>query len=289
MDDGSTDGTWELLQDLRSRMFPSLKVLCHPGRVNLGQSSCRTRGLQAATARYVAFLDADDLFFPGKLRTQVAAMESHPEAVLCHTGVRVIGDRSKASFFEGVFSKNPEGLYEYRRISDYLIRNSICNSSCLVRAEAIKTIRFAYFQAHAFQDWLCWCLLSAKGPFLHISQPLTGYRVHQNMVTSGVAKNKLRALYSKLEFTLVLFARCESPWAALRILASLMETVRQLMVYLLIDPVCLETNAPAVPRNETFTFLMGLAKLARLPRELRQAILRRRQQRREHANGSRFG
>jgi glycosyltransferase involved in cell wall biosynthesis len=277
VDDGSTDGTWELLQHLRSTDFPSLKVICHPGHANLRQSSCRFRGLHLTTARYVAFLDADDVFLPGKLQAQVIAMEHHPRAVLCHTGVRVLGDQSKAAFFEGVFAKNPEGLYDYRQIDDYLIRNSICNSSCLVRADAIKSIRFAFFQQpYAFEDWLCWCLLSAKGPFLNIRQPLTGYRVHENMVTATLANDRLRVLYSQLELKLVFFVRCESPWHALRILASLMETARLLMVHLLIDPVSMDTDAPPVPRNGTFTLLMGLAKLVRLPGEVRQAIHRRR-------------
>jgi glycosyltransferase involved in cell wall biosynthesis len=77
-------------------------------------SASRYRGFLAASGTYVAFLDADDVFLPGKLEAQLWAMEANPEVVLCHTAVKVIGDESKAAFFEGVLRAASVVPYHFR-------------------------------------------------------------------------------------------------------------------------------------------------------------------------------
>lgn len=78
VDDGSTE-------DLRLDMFikdERVKALQGPPR---GAAAARNLGIQAATGTYVAFLDSDDLWKPGKLALQIQALEEEPEAGLCYT------------------------------------------------------------------------------------------------------------------------------------------------------------------------------------------------------------
>ncbi len=172
VDDGSSDGSWEELIKLKQDHYRDLRILSHPDHANLGVSATRYRGVLAATGEYVAFLDADDVFLPGKLEAQLQAMEANPQVVLCHTAVEVIGDRSKAPFFESVFRANPHGIYSFQSQKDYLIRHGICNSSVLVRAEAIRRIHFSISQLFQYEDWLCWCLLAERGNFCFSMRPL---------------------------------------------------------------------------------------------------------------------
>lgn len=68
MDDGSTDGTLEVLLRLEE-VHPSVRVLTGP---NGGAPAARNRGLSATSGVYIQFLDADDVLDPNKVERQVA-------------------------------------------------------------------------------------------------------------------------------------------------------------------------------------------------------------------------
>ncbi|SPP65629.1 glycosyltransferase family 2 protein [Nitrospira lenta] len=88
VDDASGDDTVRVLQAL-VKQYPRgwIKVIAQPE--NGGPGVARNAGWDAATSRYIAFLDADDAWHPRKLEMQVAWMESHPEAVLTGTQTTV--------------------------------------------------------------------------------------------------------------------------------------------------------------------------------------------------------
>lgn len=71
VDDGSTDGTAAVAQGYG----PLIACIRQP---NSGIGAARNGGVDAASGELLAFLDADDLWVPGRLRRQVEAMSSDP-------------------------------------------------------------------------------------------------------------------------------------------------------------------------------------------------------------------
>lgn len=97
VDDGSTDGTQEGLDEMRVPPAAGCEAFI---RLRLehrrGPAVARNYGALAASGKYLAFLDSDDLWKPEKLVLQCRFMQAHPELALCQTqeiwlraGVRV--------------------------------------------------------------------------------------------------------------------------------------------------------------------------------------------------------
>jgi glycosyltransferase involved in cell wall biosynthesis len=77
VDNGSTDRTRERIAGFgdKVRLFQTDRP---------GAAAARNLGLRHAKGAFIAFLDGDDYWLPGKLQAQTAALAEHPEAALCH-------------------------------------------------------------------------------------------------------------------------------------------------------------------------------------------------------------
>ncbi|RNI24546.1 glycosyltransferase family 2 protein [Rufibacter latericius] len=82
VDDGSTDKSTRLAKDFAARFPGKVFYYEHSGHQNKGLSASRNYGLSKAKGQYVAILDADDVWLPGKLANQVAIFKQHPEVAM---------------------------------------------------------------------------------------------------------------------------------------------------------------------------------------------------------------
>jgi glycosyltransferase involved in cell wall biosynthesis len=82
VDDGTTDGATEIVRRYCAAHPDRIRLVAHPGGENLGMSASRNAGVRASTGEYVAFLDADDVWLPDRLRAHVEVLEVHPEAAV---------------------------------------------------------------------------------------------------------------------------------------------------------------------------------------------------------------
>ena len=80
VDDGSTDGSTAIAKSYARQHADRVRYLEHPRHENRGMPAARNLGIRHARGRYVAFLDADDIWLPHKLAQQVEIMETYPEA-----------------------------------------------------------------------------------------------------------------------------------------------------------------------------------------------------------------
>ncbi len=87
VDDGSTDGTQDVLAELQRTAGVTWFQQDHGG-----PARSRNRGIQAAAGEFVALLDCDDIWLPDKLEAQLAIMRGRPEVGVVHTDYEVVNE-----------------------------------------------------------------------------------------------------------------------------------------------------------------------------------------------------
>jgi glycosyltransferase involved in cell wall biosynthesis len=90
VDDGSTDGTSELIQELRSEDARIVYLY----QENQGLASARNIGVTQAAGKYVTFIDSDDEYEGSHLELRREFLESDHNVMMLHGGVRVINGSS---------------------------------------------------------------------------------------------------------------------------------------------------------------------------------------------------
>jgi glycosyltransferase involved in cell wall biosynthesis len=83
VDDGSTDATPAVLAGYGEKIV-ALR------RPPAGRSAARNAGIAAARGEWIAFLDSDDAWLPGKLARQLAFHDAHPELAMSAHGLERI-------------------------------------------------------------------------------------------------------------------------------------------------------------------------------------------------------
>ena len=98
-DDGSNDGSWELLESL-ARTDNRIRLIRN--RKNRGSGISRNKAIKLAIGVYIAFLDSDDLWHPDKLKIQIDLMEKNKWS-FSHTSYGYIseeGEKIKSTFLK---------------------------------------------------------------------------------------------------------------------------------------------------------------------------------------------
>jgi glycosyltransferase involved in cell wall biosynthesis len=79
VDDGSVDGSTEIALHYSNRHVGRVRYLQHHGHANRGAAPSRNLGIEASSSGFIAFIDSDDVWRPGKLSGQLAIFEQQPD------------------------------------------------------------------------------------------------------------------------------------------------------------------------------------------------------------------
>jgi hypothetical protein len=174
IDDGSTDGTCEILQSL-AELDPRVRVVRNPGA---GLVRALNHGLALSRAPIIARMDADDIALPDRLTRQLAAFEARPNLVLLGAQVSRIDDTGR-HIGKGRYPVGAQNCREHLALS-----SPFAHPSVMFRAQAIRSVggyREAYRHA---EDYDLWLRLSEAGEIDNLNERVLEYRVHDRNVTS---------------------------------------------------------------------------------------------------------
>jgi glycosyltransferase involved in cell wall biosynthesis len=175
VDDGSTDGTEEVVQ----RFVERDERFRYVGQANAGVCVARNRGISLARGKYIAFLDSDDHFAPDKLEWQAEALEGDADAVLVYGDTLQCDpqDMRRGRIYLGDIVDKPSGW----AFESLLQCSSIY--APLVRAEAIRGAGGFDSEMIPGEDWDMWIRLARVGRFLFEPRVHLFYRLHAGSVS----------------------------------------------------------------------------------------------------------
>ncbi len=178
-DDGSADRTQAAVEGWLARRKIAGRCIRQP---NKGIAGARNTAMRAASGAYIALLDHDDLWYPGKLAAAAEAFKSHPDAVLVGHHINMTKDGKLVALVR----KGPAVPRMYERL--LFVGNALTPSASVFRKD--KALEIGGFRENpefnTSEDYDFWMRLSRVGPFYFIDEALAEYPVVENSASSPV-------------------------------------------------------------------------------------------------------
>lgn len=190
VDDGSNDGTAEQI----SRLYPNLKLIQQSNR---GVSAARNAGINQACHAWIAFLDSDDSWLPGKISQIRQAQNRLPEFRLFHSdeiwirnGVRVNAMKKHLKTGGWIFER-------------CLPRCVISPSSVVLHRSLLQSVGLFDESLPACEDYDLWLRVCHQYPVHYIDRPLiTKYGGHKDQLSKqywGIDRFRIHSIHRLLQ------------------------------------------------------------------------------------------
>lgn len=179
-DDGSTDSTQEIIKEYQRRFPDVIKAII--GNKNVGISENSNRGLNACTGEFVALQGGDDVFLPGKIRSQVDWFQQSTSRVLCGHLIKVCNELSEIT--GNHVTQKVCGIGPNKWIKNGTLYGA---TSVMIRASALPRSGFDE-RMKIVSDWKLY--IDSIGPndeYGFINEYFAIYRRHSNNITNNVA------------------------------------------------------------------------------------------------------
>lgn len=185
INDGSSDNSISIITEWSKKD----KRIVVVDKKNTGLTSSLNIGLEKSNGKYIARIDADDVWLSSKLESQVDFMEKHPEIVLLGTGTNFINEDGEVLNQNEV--KQPTTDLELRKI--YLYKNPFVHSSVLFRTSTMISLGPYNVNYKYAQDYEFWYRMMKVGHIAILPEVLISRRLTDNMI--GVKKNRQQRYY----------------------------------------------------------------------------------------------
>ncbi len=176
MDGGSTDGTLEILAKYRGR----IRVISEPDR---GTADAINRGFRISSGEIFAFLNGDDTYLPGAVRTAVECLMAHPEAGGVYGEANWITEDGRII-----------GRYPTRPFDAALLAREcfICQPACFLRREIFRKAGLLDPDLECAFDYDLWIRVSRLAPLEKTDAVLANSRMRRASKTLGQRRRVFR-------------------------------------------------------------------------------------------------
>ncbi|WP_142784459.1 glycosyltransferase family 2 protein [Changchengzhania lutea] len=200
VDDGSDDNTVDIIKEFQ-KLNSNIKLLINER--NQGAAISRNKAINDAKGDYIAFLDADDLWLPHKLETQITFMRAE-NCVVSFSSYELIDELGNT------LNKCVKSLpvLSYKKL---LKSNYIGNLTGVYHVKTLGKITSPNLPKR--QDWLLWLAAIEKSgkPAKGIEESLAYYRIRNNSMSSNklnLLKHNYWVYYKGLGFSTIKSIYC---------------------------------------------------------------------------------
>jgi glycosyltransferase involved in cell wall biosynthesis len=171
IDGGSTD---ETLAVLRAAARPGLRWVSERDR---GQAQAVNKGIARTTGDIIAWINSDDVYYPGALAAAAGFLAAHPEVDV------VYGAADHIDAQGAVLSAYPTAEFDLRRLHEFCF---LCQPATFFRRSCITRFGLLDERLHYCMDYEYWLRLGRSGArFAFLPVKLAGSRLHPDTKTLG--------------------------------------------------------------------------------------------------------
>lgn len=190
-DDGSTDGTAEILRGFTD---PRIRLECWPE--NRGIPTAMNATIARARGRYLAILNSDDWALPGRLRRQVAYLDANPDVSLVFGLPRPVDeDGLPTEAFNDFTVPLRFASFSRRAWLRYFFfhGNALNAPTAMIRREAYEVAGPYDPRLTNLQDFDMWIRMLAAGRHIHLlPEALTAFRIRADHANASAASPETR-------------------------------------------------------------------------------------------------
>jgi glycosyltransferase involved in cell wall biosynthesis len=182
MDDGSTDDTQAVVESFRDA-----RIRYEWAPNSGGPATPRNRGIDAAKADWVCFLDADDLWYPDKLQRVSEAIAQKPDCdLICHNEMMsVLATNSKSLLSYGPYEP------DFYRLM-LTLGNRLSTSATTVRRSFLNQHGLRFNQSPDYvivEDYDMWLRIAFYGGVVHfMAETLGEYLIEDDNISSNLPR-----------------------------------------------------------------------------------------------------
>lgn len=182
IDDGSTDGTSEILSHYQDSRIVYLRH-----ETNRGYVYALNHGLKIAKGKFIARQDADDISLPERLLRQVEMLDLQPNLVVVGSAYHTIDEAG--NHLRTFCPPTCDTAIRWQM----LFQNSFVHTAVMFRLDVIHRHGYHYDpELVPSEDYGLWSQLLNHGQGMNLAIPLVKYRRHRDQI-SKLAADRQRA------------------------------------------------------------------------------------------------
>jgi glycosyltransferase involved in cell wall biosynthesis len=172
IDGASTDASVDIIKKYSSHLAYWIS------EKDSGQADAINKGMRRAKGDIVAWLNSDDYYLPGTIKSAVGAFESNPQAVMVYGNMLAV-DRNGETI--------NQLRYRQLNLEDLLCFQIIGQPAVFMRRAAFEKAGGLDLNFHFMLDHQLWLKIAVQGPMVYVNQTWSAARYHP------LAKNRLKA------------------------------------------------------------------------------------------------